>query len=126
MSYPEGINRQALAENLGAALRLARKAQGWTQEQAAERLEISSEFLARVERGKGFPSIQTLARMVKVLGVSADALFGLPGERVGEIAQQTKRRDSAQVKRLISRLRGQSALTLRFVKSLVATLDEGP
>ena len=123
LGYPDGLSKRVFVQTLGAAIREARKVRGWTQKQAGEQLEISSEFLARVERGKGLPSVPTFARMVNVLNVSADELLGLAGAWANELVQQAGERDSPVMKLLISRLRGQSPLTLRLVESLIATLE---
>lgn len=66
-----------LARSIGKAARKARMALGLTQEQTAERLDITTEFYARLERGTAKPSIGTFVRMVMILGVSADTLLGL-------------------------------------------------
>ncbi|HEX9288066.1 MAG TPA: helix-turn-helix transcriptional regulator [Anaeromyxobacteraceae bacterium] len=47
-----------------------------TQEDAAERAELSLEFFSRIERGATLPSVPTLARLASVLNVSADELLG--------------------------------------------------
>ncbi|MEM9491193.1 MAG: helix-turn-helix transcriptional regulator, partial [Myxococcota bacterium] len=63
------MNRE-LAKSIGVAARQARKALHLTQEDAAERINVSSEFYARIERGTSLPSIITFARIVSTLGVS--------------------------------------------------------
>jgi transcriptional regulator with XRE-family HTH domain len=46
-----------------------------TQEQFAERMDISVDFLSLVERGVNAPSFETLERMAKRLRVSVAELF---------------------------------------------------
>lgn len=40
-----------------------------TQEQLAERAELSAKFIGEIERGRGNPALQTLARLAEALGV---------------------------------------------------------
>lgn len=65
-----------LAKSIGAAARRARKALELTQEDAAERIGVSVEFYARIERGNSLPSVPTFVRIANSLGVSADTLIG--------------------------------------------------
>ena len=67
---------QELAKSIGAAARAGRKRLKLTQEDASEAIAVSTEFYARIERGTSLPSVLTFARIVSVLGVSADALLG--------------------------------------------------
>ena len=46
-----------------------------TQEQFAERLDLSVDFLSLIERGKNAPSFETLDKIAKSLRVSVAALF---------------------------------------------------
>ena len=61
-----------LAKKIGVAARASRTALGLTQADAAERVGITSEFYARIERGQTLPSVPTLAAIADALGVSAD------------------------------------------------------
>jgi transcriptional regulator with XRE-family HTH domain len=65
-----------LAQKIGSVARAARKARGLTQEDAAERLGLTAEFYARIERGYSLPSTVSFAQMVTALDVSADVLIG--------------------------------------------------
>ena len=65
-----------LAQQIGNVARAVRKARGLTQEDAAERLGVTAEFYARIERGYSLPSTASLAQMVTTLDVSADVLIG--------------------------------------------------
>ena len=62
---------------IGPRLRQARSVLDITQEVAAEKIGISSEFYARLERGNALPSVQTLAKMGTSLNVSVDHLLGV-------------------------------------------------
>ena len=60
---------------LGDRIREVRKKQKLTQEQLAERLDISVEFVGQIERGLKMPSIQVFVKIVEALNVSADYLL---------------------------------------------------
>ena len=62
---------------LGARLREARKARGWTLKEAAEKADCSAEFLSALERGLRKPML----RLCILLDLSADeALADARGE----------------------------------------------
>jgi len=60
--------------SLGANIRRARKARGWTQKELAERVESDASYMNRIETGKANPSIAVLARIAEALEVSLDEL----------------------------------------------------
>lgn len=62
---------------IGEQIRLAREQSGLTQEQFAERIDVSPQFVSDLERGVVGLSIPTLKRVCLVLNVSSDRiLFG--------------------------------------------------
>lgn len=63
---------------IGERIKIARERISLTQEQMAERIEVSPQFVSDLERGVVGISITTLKRVCTVLGVSSDQiLFGL-------------------------------------------------
>ena len=60
---------------IGDRIREARKKQKLTQDQLAERLDISVEFVGQIERGLKLPSMQVFIKLIEVLQVSADYLL---------------------------------------------------
>ena len=60
---------------MGDRIKEARKKNGLTQEQLAERLDVSVEFVGQIERGLKLPSMQVFIKIVEVLKVSADYLL---------------------------------------------------
>lgn len=117
-----------LAKVIGAAARRARKALKLTQEDAAERIGVSGEFYARIERGNSLPSVQTFVRMAGALGVTADSLLGRPapasqGENsLWQAAQPAS--DPPEIRRLLRLLRKSSPSTLRLVSLLIKELEK--
>jgi transcriptional regulator with XRE-family HTH domain len=129
MHESEQMNKE-LARSIGTAARQARKALQLTQEDAAERINVSVEFYARIERGTSLPSILTFARIVSALGVSADALLGrqamaLPQSPGGSSWVASPPSDSAEVRRVVRRLRKAPPSTLRLVALLIKELERG-
>lgn len=117
-----------LAKTIGTAARQARKALHLTQEDAAERINVSVEFYARIERGTSLPSILTFARVVAALGVSADALLGRRTSIVAANAPWTAPTpaDSPEIRRLLRRLRKAEPSSLRLVNMLLKELERAP
>jgi transcriptional regulator with XRE-family HTH domain len=60
---------------LGKRIAALRKAKGWTQEQFAEKIGYSVEFLSLVERGINAPSVEGCERIAKALGIRLASLF---------------------------------------------------
>lgn len=54
----------------------AHRARGLTREALAEMADISSRHLGDIERGTANPSLDTMYRISKVLGVSLSILLG--------------------------------------------------
>lgn len=52
-----------------------RKEKGWSQEDLAERLEVSRQAVSRWEQGNTLPDIPNLLMLEEVFGVSADYLI---------------------------------------------------
>ena len=60
---------------IGSRLKQARKAANLTQEALAEKVFLSTVYLSRIENGKVFPTLETLASLCNILGVSLGWLF---------------------------------------------------
>ncbi len=61
--------------DIGNALRLLRLQRGLTQEEMADRCELSKGFISQVERNLASPSIATLTDMLECLGSSLSSFF---------------------------------------------------
>ena len=61
--------------DIGEKLRLMRLQKGLTQEELADRCELSKGFISQVERNLASPSIATLTDMLECLGSSLPAFF---------------------------------------------------
>jgi len=60
---------------LGETIRFKRKKGNFSQEALAEKAGLSTVFISRVERGKESPSVDSLVKIAKALGVSARDLL---------------------------------------------------
>jgi len=54
---------------LGEAIRTHRKEAQFSQERLAEKADLSTVFISRVERGKESPSVDSLVKIARALGV---------------------------------------------------------
>ena len=63
------------AKIFGANVRLLRKRSGLTQEQLAEKLNISTSYLGKIEIGSRTPSIDLLLDLADQFGVTVDELL---------------------------------------------------
>jgi two-component system, cell cycle response regulator DivK len=64
------------ASSFGQAIRSARQARGWTQAELAEAAGLSTNYLARLERGEIGASLLVARKIGEALGVGLDALVG--------------------------------------------------
>jgi len=67
---------------LGRRIRALREGKRLTQEQLAERAELSLKHLGQIERGRGNPTLSSLEALAQALGVSLSELFELEHERM--------------------------------------------
>lgn len=68
------LDREA-AELVGRNLLAARRRAGYTQEDLASRCCLHVSNISKMEGGTGLPGINTLVRLARSLGVSADDLL---------------------------------------------------
>lgn len=119
--------KKELAKSIGNAARQARKELELTQEDAAERIGVSVEFYARIERGNSLPSVPTLARIATTLGVSADVLLGreeFRGVDVPNWQPDPGLMEKPEIRRLLRLLRKSSPATLRLITMLIKEIEK--
>jgi transcriptional regulator with XRE-family HTH domain len=71
----------SLRKDFGNRLLAIRRERKLTQEQFAEHVGISVDFLSLIERGINAPSFETIEQMAKSLRVPVKALFEFPEKR---------------------------------------------
>lgn len=88
----------------GTALREWRIRQQLTQEQLAERSGLSYKFIGEVERGRGNPTLKTIARLAGALGLGIGDLMAVfqrerdPGDyRISKRDLQVLRETAASI-----------------------------
>lgn len=72
---------------MGDRIREARKKMGLTQEQLAERTDVTVVYISEIERGLKMPSMTLFIKLIEELDVSADYLlsdFVSTGNRYGD------------------------------------------
>lgn len=110
-----------LKERIPLALLHARRSRGWTQADVAERIGVSQEFCARIERGTAKPSIETLAKLMHVLGISLQELLtsGDDWQPQTPAPVGDSEEEPLELRRVYRRLRRASDNALRVVEAVL-------
>lgn len=66
-----------MSKTIGEILKELRKANGMTQEQAAEALNVSFQSISRWENGLSYPDITLIPIIARLFNVSTDTLFDM-------------------------------------------------
>lgn len=80
--------------DIGERIKTVRKSLGLTQDQLAEKSELSSNYIGQLERGERSPSLKTLSKIARSLGVDTEYLVRSPH---GDI--ETKLREIRRITR---------------------------
>lgn len=67
--------RKELNISIGNRIRISRENVGLTQEELAEKLNLSAQFISTIERGVAGASLATIIRLCEVLNVSSEWLL---------------------------------------------------
>jgi len=67
--------RKELNISIGNRIRISREHAGLTQEELAEKLNLSAQFISTIERGAAGASLATIIRLCEVLNVSTEWLL---------------------------------------------------
>lgn len=79
---------EAFAALVGERIRLARQERGWTQVELAEAAGLSSNYVARLERGELGPSLFVACKLSEAFGLNVDALVGSEEHQSGKRRRQ--------------------------------------
>ena len=74
--------------SIGQFIAALRKANGLTQQEVAERLNVSNKSVSRWERGECAPDLSLIPALAEMFGVTCDEL--LKGERINNNQQPEK------------------------------------
>lgn len=87
----ETENAKSIRRIIGSQVRHHRTDRNWTQNQLAEKADLSLDMIGRLERGTASPSLDSLIRLAGVLGVSPVVLLGgSPLDGQGEMEREQK------------------------------------
>lgn len=86
-------------KRIGKRMKQRREQLGMTQEDLADKIGVSTNYISTVERGESFPRCQRLVDILNALETSADAIFCDVIEHSGEY---TKSRLSSELDTLPS------------------------
>lgn len=101
-------------KDIGNRIQSTRKARGYKQESFAEALDLSTSFIAAMERGEKMPSAETLIKVAETLDVSADWLLGIKREE----------RELKYLRLLDEEIRGIAISAQNRIVSVVKTMVE--
>jgi transcriptional regulator with XRE-family HTH domain len=102
-----------ICEILGNNIRNLRKERKWTQEQLAEKADISVPYMTQIELGRKQASLDTVENIAKALSVSIDELFRSAPSSNKNINASLKSFESTLIKTLTSTVKQQFS-NLRF------------
>lgn len=98
-----------ITKNLGTILRALREEKGFTREWVAEHSDTGLRHLAAIELGQKNPSVDTLYRIIRCIGVSSDCVFypelSGKGSNLSEICRLAATCTEKQQKLIISFIR---------------------
>jgi len=107
-----------ILEKLGARIQEERKKARLTQEQLAERVDLSVNYIGYIERGKQAPYLKTLERIAEAIGVEVYELFLFKKEE-----RNISDEDSA-IKDLLLTLHNRPPEEIRFIASILKQIFE--
>ena len=107
-----------ILEKLGARIQEERKKARLTQEQLAERVDLSVNYIGYIERGKQAPYLKTLERIAEAIGVEVYELFLFKKEE-----RNISDEDSA-IKDLLLTLHNRPPKEIRFIASILKQIFE--
>lgn len=109
--------KKPLNISIGRRIQFSREQAGLTQEQLAERLDLSTQFISTIERGAAGASLDTIVGLCDVLNVSSDWL--LRGQRAAPDTRNV-------VAKLTMLSDEQLAIVDDIISSLLALLGTAP
>jgi transcriptional regulator with XRE-family HTH domain len=77
-------------KNLGHTIKNLRKQRGWTQIDLAEKLGCTQGIITAYENGLKKPSVDKIASLAKVLGVTTDELIGQTEIKTASVSKNPK------------------------------------
>ena len=82
-----------MKETIGQRFARLRKSKGYTQEQIADKVNISYQAVSKWENDISSPDISILGELANILGVTLDELLGRVDPNEVKLVDQTERKD---------------------------------
>ncbi|MBQ7100197.1 MAG: helix-turn-helix transcriptional regulator, partial [Clostridia bacterium] len=101
---------------IGGFIAVLRKANGMTQKELAEKLNVSDKAVSRWERDECAPDLTLIPVLAEIFGVTSDEL--LRGEKA--TARQTEETVAAKTQKQLDRLLESNATKLK-IRSIIAS-----
>ena len=108
-----------MQEFWGSQLRTFRNAQGLSQIELAERIEVSKETIGKIERGQAAPSFRTIDKICRELGRPPSSFFQRDRYERHQPA-------STALEKLVSKASKMTDAELEWVLSLIVEIDKRP
>ena len=94
------MNKKSMGEFIAAL----RKAKGYTQQDVADRLDVSNKAVSRWERDETAPDISIIPALAELLGVTCDELLrGEKSNGTTEVSERSEAKVDKQIKHLFKR-----------------------
>ena len=90
-------------KNIGAFICKLRKEKGMTQQQLADKLQITDKAVSKWERGLACPYISILPQIAEILGVNVDDLLSNPTTDKWHAVKELNRNDVKEMLLLLCR-----------------------
>lgn len=100
-------------KKLGKRIKEIRKRKGLTQEKLAELIGLEQNTISVIESGRNFPTLLTLEKMSKILGVELSDFFNYdPLDDISEIKRYTDNR-------ILNMSENELKLTYKFIRNII-------
>ena len=109
----------------GERIQALRKNAGLSQEELAERLDVSRQAISKWERGAGYPETEKLINMSRLFGVTVDYLLGGDGECSGAAGERVPYLSGEDARRVIDSCMRRSARKGAGLAAVTAGLGFG-
>jgi transcriptional regulator with XRE-family HTH domain len=113
-----------LRKRFAAEIKVARQAQGMTQEALTSATNTSVDFISKMERGLNSQSLETLGASVRALSLDAARILG--AEQNDRLLSPARLELEAQVVQLVHDMDDSTLLVLIEIAHCVQKLAQGP
>ncbi|MCL2233751.1 MAG: helix-turn-helix domain-containing protein [Treponema sp.] len=87
---------------LGSNIKIYRSAGGLSQSKLAERADTATNYIAAIEAGRRFPSVEMLEKIASVLGIDTPELFSMRPIQFDEMKKEVEEHIWLSVEKSIS------------------------